>query len=250
MPLKAAVKYRGHDVAAVDPLSARTPRARDAGSTRPAGHVGHMTPRPRRLHLLRLLPNAWVTTSGPRDKRVLYLSFDDGPNPEHTPALLDLLAEHEARATFFLVGNQVERHGSIVARIAEGGHALGNHSYDHPRFEELSLAEQSRQIERTDELLAAFDQKPRHLFRPPRGVLPLRLMMRFLRQRRAVAYWSYDSLDYGRGQAMELVDVARRHPPRAGDIVLMHDDSAISLQMLSVLIPEWKALGFTFEALA
>lgn len=208
-----------------------------------------MTPRPRRLHLLRLLPQAWVTTSGPVGRRALYLSFDDGPHPEHTLPLLDLLAAHDARATFFLVGNRVEQHGAVVARIVEAGHTLGNHSYDHPRFEMLPLAEQLAQIDRTDQLLAAYDQRPQHPFRTPRGVLPLPLIAHFVRQRRPIAYWSYDSLDYGRRPAAELIEIARKYPPRDDDIILMHDDSGISLQMLATLIPEWKARGFRFEAL-
>ncbi|MCY7353513.1 MAG: polysaccharide deacetylase family protein [Lysobacter sp.] len=208
-----------------------------------------MTPRPRRLHLLRLLPQAWVTTSGPGGRRALYLSFDDGPHPEHTLPLLDLLAAHDARATFFLVGNRVEQHGAVVARIVQAGHTLGNHSYDHPRFEMLPLAEQLAQIDRTDQVLGAYDQRPRHLFRTPRGVLPLPLMTHLVRQRRPIAYWSYDSLDYGRRPAPELIEIARKHPPRDNDIILMHDDSNISLQMLATLIPEWKVRGFRFEAL-
>ncbi|MGY1425056.1 polysaccharide deacetylase family protein [Lysobacter sp. A289] len=212
--------------------------------------MSDMTPRPRRLHLLRWLPGAWVTTAGPRGRKPLYLSFDDGPHPEHTLPVLDFLAGHGARATFFLVGNQVERHPSLVARIVAAGHTLGNHSYDHPRFERLSLAEQLAQIDRTDALLARFDGRPRHPFRPPRGVLSLPLLAHFVRDRRPIAYWSYDSLDYGRQPAPGLIDIARRHPPRGRDIILMHDDSTISLQMLATLVPEWSARGFTFEAMA
>ena len=69
-----------------------------------------MNPRPRRLRVLRFLPNGWLMTSGPTDAaRNLYLTFDDGPHPDHTPALLDLLAEHGAKASFFLVGREVAR---------------------------------------------------------------------------------------------------------------------------------------------
>jgi len=101
-----------------------------------------MTPRPKKLKLLRWLPNSLVTTSGPRAQRGLYLSFDDGPHPEHTPRLLDLLAEHGAKATFFLIGNQIEANAALVRLIAFKGHTLGNHSMHHPHFEKLSLVEQ------------------------------------------------------------------------------------------------------------
>lgn len=203
--------------------------------------------------MLRWLPNAWVTTSvppsGAGSLRTLYLSFDDGPHPQHTGPLLDLLARHGARATFFLIGNQIERHPDLVRRIVAAGHALGNHSYSHPQFETLSLAEQLNEIDRTDALLATFDGRARHCFRPPRGVLPLPMLVHLIRRGRRIAYWSYDSLDYGRQPAPELVSVMRRHPPRPGDIILMHDDNTISLQMLQTLIPSWREDGYALEAM-
>ena len=208
-----------------------------------------MTPRPKKLKLLRWLPNALVTTAGSRAQRGLYLSFDDGPHPEHTPRLLDLLAEHGAKATFFLIGNQIQANAALVGRIAAEGHTLGNHSMNHPQFEQLSLMEQLEEVEQTDRLLSSIDGRPRHSFRPPRGVLPLPMLARFFRQRHRIDYWSYDSLDYSRRPAAELVEVIRNHPVRPGDIILMHDDSSISLEMLHTLIPAWKAEGFTLLAL-
>lgn len=208
-----------------------------------------MNPRPRRLNLLRWLPDAWIQTAGPRARKGLYLTFDDGPHPEHTPRLLDLLARHDAKATFFLIGEQIDRHSALARRIVEEGHALGNHSFTHPQFETLAMDAQLDEIERTDRALASVSGHSRHGFRPPRGVLPLPLMLRFIRQRRRIAYWSYDSLDYSRRPAPELVDIIKRHPVRAGDIVLMHDDSTISFEMLESLIPAWKADGFSLLAL-
>lgn len=211
--------------------------------------VGSMTPRPRKLKLLRWLPESLVITAGPRAQRSLYLSFDDGPHPEHTPRVLDLLAEHGAKATFFLIGNQIEANAALVQRMVDEGHMLGNHSMSHPHFERLSLAQQLHEVGQTDALLSTIDGRPRHSFRPPRGVLTLPMLARFFRQRRRVDYWSYDSLDYSHRPAAELIEVMRRHPVRAGDIILMHDDSPISLEMLQVLIPAWKAEGFSLRSL-
>lgn len=208
-----------------------------------------MNPRPRKLHLLKLLPRGWVVIAGPERERTLYLTFDDGPDPLHTPPLLDLLSAHGVRASFFLIGDRVEANAPLVQRIVDEGHTLGNHSFSHPRFETLSLQRQLEEIEHTDRLLSRFDGAPRHAFRPPRGVLPLRLVWHFARNGRAIDYWSYDTLDYGRGEASKLVEIARRQPPRGGDILLMHDDSSVSLEMLTLLIPEWKTQGFALEAL-
>ncbi len=206
-------------------------------------------PRPRRLKLLRWIPDAWLTTAGPTDRRSLYLTFDDGPHPQHTQPLLDLLARHDARASFFLIGEQVEKHPDLARRIAQAGHTLGNHSYSHPRFETLSLAEQFEEIGRTDRLLSEIDGRRRHAFRPPRGVLPLPMLARCIRERRRISYWSYDTLDYSRQPAEHLLSLIRQHPLRSGDIVLMHDDGGQALDLLGTLLPQWKSQGFELRAL-
>ena len=208
-----------------------------------------MNPRPRRLKVLRWIPNAWLTTVGPAADRSLYLTFDDGPHPEHTAPLLDLLAQHGAKASFFLIGQQIERHPELVRRIHAEGHALGNHSYSHPRFETLSLDEQFAEIARTDALLSATTGDTRHGFRPPRGVLSLAMIARCIRERRPILYWSYDSLDYSRRPAAELLDTIGANAVRPGEIILMHDDSRLSLELLTELIPRWKAEGYQLRAL-
>jgi len=208
-----------------------------------------MTPRSLRLRLLGLLPRAWVRMHGRRDEPALYLSFDDGPHPSHTPPLLALLAAHGVRATFFLIGDQLEANAALVAQLVAQGHVLGNHSFSHPRFETLPFAAQCGEIARTDELLAVHDGRSTHAFRPPRGVLPLRLLLHFVRHRRCFAFWSYDSLD-SRGRAVdELLELIRRDPPRPGDILLFHDDGGVSRQLLATLLPEWKAQGFVFRTI-
>ena len=208
-----------------------------------------MNPRPRKLQVLRWLPDRWVLTRGARNRRVLHLTFDDGPHPAHTPALLDLLAAHGARATFFLIGREAERHPALVARLLREGHTLGNHSWSHPQFERLDLAAQRDEIERTDRLLQSFDGLTRHDFRPPRGVMPRSMVIDCIRRGRRIAYWSYDSLDYSQRSADELIASAHRHAPRAGEILLMHDDGGLSLHLLAVMLPVWTRTGFAFEPL-
>jgi peptidoglycan/xylan/chitin deacetylase (PgdA/CDA1 family) len=204
---------------------------------------------PKKQHLLELLPNALVLTHGPRRGAARYLSFDDGPHPEHTPRLLDLLASHGAHASFFVVGREAERHPQLIERIVAEGHLLGNHSYNHTRFAKLSLREQVAEIHCTDELLSTFDQQSRHWMRPPQGHLTLPLLWHFARARRSVAYWSYDSLDYRHEPDAQVIARLRNRPPHVGDIVLMHDDNGCAGEVLSVLLPEWLAAGHRFDAL-
>ncbi|MGB0134617.1 polysaccharide deacetylase family protein, partial [Dokdonella sp.] len=163
--------------------------------------------------------------------------------------LLDLLASHAAKATFFLLGEQIEKHPEIVDRLVSEGHQLGNHSYDHPRFTRIPRADQLDQIERTEKLLTRHDGKTRHRFRPPSGRFPLSLLAQYAFRPDSMAYWSYDSLDYQHRPAAELVEIMRNSPPRAGDIVLMHDDSDATIDALAVLLPEWRASGFELSIL-
>src|SRR5690606_693685 len=117
-------------------------------------------------------------------------------------------------------------------RMAAGGHLLGNHSWNHPNFTRIDWREQLAQIEATDRLLERFDGRRDHLFRPPSGHFTPALVLRFARRGRAIAYWSYDSLDYQHRPASALVETLRADPPRAGDVVLMHDDNEATLEAL------------------
>jgi peptidoglycan/xylan/chitin deacetylase (PgdA/CDA1 family) len=90
-----------------------------------------MNLKPRKQKLLRLLPNTLVQTHGSSHGGARYLTFDDGPEPEYTPRLLDLLAKHRVHASFFLIGQKVEQHPALVERIVAEGHMIGNHSYSH-----------------------------------------------------------------------------------------------------------------------
>ncbi len=201
------------------------------------------------MQLLQWFPDAVVSTRASGAEQALYLTFDDGPNPSHTPALLELLGRHGVKATFFLIGREAERYPQLVERIVEEGHVLGNHSYSHPMFDALTLTEQWIEVERTDQVLSNFDGRTHHGFRPPRGVFSLLLTLRFAFSRRKLSYWSYDTLDYQGREPDELAARLRASPPRAGDVMLMHDDSDCSLRMLEQLIPEWKQHGFTFRSL-
>lgn len=206
-------------------------------------------PRSRKTRLLGLLPSRLVTTRAPARDRTLYLTFDDGPHPEFTAPVLDLLKAHGATATFFLIGERIHRHPDLVRRIVDEGHALGNHSWSHPRMGELPLAGQIDEIARTDAALSAFDGRPTHPFRPPSGALPANLLLHFTRIGRTIAFWSYDSLDYRLLPAPALLAQIRTDPPRSGDTVLMHDDTAATVELLAQVLPVWHADGFAVRAM-
>jgi peptidoglycan/xylan/chitin deacetylase (PgdA/CDA1 family) len=215
----------------------------------PAVRKTRVNPRPKKLQVLRWLPDWLMLTTGDANDRVLYLTFDDGPHPVHTPELLDLLVEHDARASFFVVGAEAEKYPAIVRRMSAEGHLVGNHSYSHPSFPKITLAEQIAEIDRGDRVLAGIDGAAQHAFRPPNGAMPLKMLLHFAKVRRRVVFWSYDSLDYQRQPVPDFLARLRARPPAAGDIVLMHDDDNAVIDSLRELLPEWRAAGFSFRAL-
>jgi peptidoglycan-N-acetylglucosamine deacetylase len=109
------------------------------------------------------------TLTAPPRPGELALTFDDGPNPAHTPRLLDILAEHDVRATFFLVGRYAQAAPSLVRRIADAGHLIGNHSWSHPNLAFISATRIEDELRRTSETLADLTGKPVRFFRPPFG---------------------------------------------------------------------------------
>ena len=84
------------------------------------------------------------------DQRIVALTYDDGPNPPYTDQLLDVLAKHNVKATFFMIGNRIERYPETVRRVITEGHEVGNHTYSHPVLGFLPPSHVQRQIERTD----------------------------------------------------------------------------------------------------
>ncbi len=102
------------------------------------------------------------------------LTFDDGPDPRHTPAILEELRRLDALATFFLVGDRAAAHPDLVRRIVADGHAVGSHSGSHPDPWRLSLRSLAREYRRGRTLVEQAAGRPVHLFRPPKGYIDLR----------------------------------------------------------------------------
>ncbi|HEX2524363.1 MAG TPA: polysaccharide deacetylase family protein, partial [Terriglobia bacterium] len=124
---------------------------------------------------------------------VASLTFDDGPHPEFTPRLLDILRHHKARATFFMLGQAAQKHPEIVRRVAEAGHAIGNHTWDHLSFPLLSERERQRQLKTCADAIAPYGLR---LFRPPYGEQSLASRLSAARLGYEVIMFSVDVGDF------------------------------------------------------
>lgn len=163
-------------------------------------------------------------THGPRDRRRVALTFDDGPDPDTTPRVLDALAASGARATFFVIGQSLERHPELARRLVEEGHVLGNHSWQHSRFQNFRFRKwQRREIARCEHAIANVVNTARSgLYRPPMGLKIGELCRELWHKRLTLVAWSLHSHDTRLASAEQI---ARRvlSRVRGGDIILLHD---------------------------
>ncbi len=166
------------------------------------------------------------------------LTFDDGPHPRNTPRILDVLERHQARATFFMLGCNVERYPDVVAEVRRRGHAIGNHSWDHPAFPHVPACERRRQLAQTDQALG---RPTLRLFRPPFGSLDGRSRLDLLRARHQVILFDVQAEDWLGHPAGQLVENIRRDM-RPGSIILLHD------ALFSAEQPEYSCRRATIDA--
>ena len=157
-------------------------------------------------------------------EKVVALTFDDGPSPELTPALLELLERLGVRATFFMVGRNIEAHPDIAHAVAAAGHLIGNHSYDHSRLVFRSPSFIADQIDRTDELIRMVGQADVTHFRPPYCSKLILLPLALKARNKTLVTGSYDPpSEYRRPFNGDDVanEVIRNAKP--GAIIFLHD---------------------------
>lgn len=182
-----------------------------------------------------------IITRGPGRRGAIALTFDDGPHPVVTPAVLDLLARLEAPACFFTIGKNVEAHPELVERILAAGHEIGSHSYSHdPLLMLRTAARLEEEVRAGREALAAHGWEPL-LFRPPIGITNPRLGPVLARLGMECVCFRFRPSDFGNRRTRDL---ARRVLSRvkAGDLLLLHDSHLAAGEPLQRWLAEVEAL--------
>lgn len=189
----------------------------------------------------------WKGDSGTRRAA---LTFDDGPDPRWTPRALELLAKTGAKATFFMLGSSVAKYPEVARSVAEAGHEIGSHSWDHRHLTTLSARDVHDSLSRThSEIVRATSQVPRH-FRPPYGQFDAEVAWATAKLDYSIALWSH------RMTADTPMDLAQRNVLAAapGMILLSHDGrSAPTVEQMSAaewMISTMKGQGWTFVSLS
>ncbi len=181
----------------------------------------------------------------PHKEKCVYLTFDDGPIPEVTPFVLDLLRKEGIKATFFCVGDNVRKHPDVFQQVLDEGHLVGNHTFNHLQ----GLYTWSRNY--INNVLQADDYIHSKLFRPPHGILRY-LQFVTLRRRFKIVFWDVVTRDYNQKlTGDEVMNIVKKYT-RNGSIVVFHDSLKAEKNIRYVLpkaIEYFKAEGYKFELL-
>ncbi|MCL1991172.1 MAG: polysaccharide deacetylase family protein [Defluviitaleaceae bacterium] len=202
-------------------------------------------------------PFTWVEKyhyafSGPFDQAAIALTFDDGPDPIFTPHILDKLKTYGAQATFFLLGENIEKFPDIVKRIAAEGHVIGNHTYAHPNLPQVSDEDYHQQIQKTDALIEQLVGYKPKFFRPPYGAIREDQLQWATEQNMMVIQWSLDTLDW-QGLSAKHITEAVMANALPGSIILQHNAQGVPLQgsvdALDQIIPQLQEKATRFVTL-
>ncbi|MEG1066920.1 MAG: polysaccharide deacetylase family protein, partial [Erysipelotrichaceae bacterium] len=170
------------------------------------------------------------------NKKMIALSFDDGPNNRYTPELLNILKEYNARATFFVLGDHVEAFPKVLERMVLEGHEIGNHTFDHKQLSKLKDNEIKEEIDKTQKAIkAVIDYEPK-LIRPPYGEKTKKIKAQ-LPDNLTLVTWSIDTLDWKSKNTNTVVNKTLKEC-KDKDIILMHDLYPTTLEAVRILVPE------------
>ena len=178
------------------------------------------------------------------DKRAVYLTFDDGPIPEVTPRVLAILAKYKVKATFFMVGENIDKHPEVYEQVVQAGHSIGNHSYNHLKGWRTSFKTYMENVSKWP--------KKTTLFRPPYGKATLRQRIALHKMGYTLIYWDILTRDYDASVTPEQMLRLIQRDTRPGSIINFHDSLKSNERMLTVLPQaiEWlQKEGYVLAAL-
>lgn len=179
-----------------------------------------------------------------RTGRAVYLTFDDGPIPEVTPKVLAILERYNVKATFFMVGENIDKHPQVYEQVVAAGHTIGNHTYNHLKGWKVSKQEYLANVEKFP--------RPATLFRPPYGKATISQRRVLAQMGYQLIYWDVLTKDYLATRTPEQMLAQIQRETRPGSIINFHDSIKSNERMLTVLPQaiEWlQAQGYELKQL-
>lgn len=181
---------------------------------------------------------------------MIALTFDDGPHGSYTNQILNVLSEYGINATFFVIGENCERHPEIVERIKQEGHEIGNHTFYHNRPWTLSCEVLTDELSRTASAVYNACGEMPSVFRPPEGVANGTVVSAAAKMNYNVILWTVDTRDWDRKTTADDVYNNILQNVRSGSIILCHDGvsrpDSVTIEAISKVIPELLARGYKF----
>ncbi len=175
----------------------------------------------------------------PEKENRVYLTFDDGPNPETTPFILETLKQHNAKATFFCLGKNVASYPDLFQQIINDGHGIGNHGYNHLNGWQTQTKEYLEDVQKASEIIHST------LYRPPYGKIKVS-QIKELKERFKIIIWDVAAQDYRMDISAETVKKNILGNTTAGSIIVMHDSLKAKENIKAILSPTVEKLGENF----
>jgi len=192
---------------------------------------------------------------GPRDKKIVALTFDDGPNPKYTPAILDLLKQYDVKATFFVLGKHAQKYPEILKRESLEGHEIGNHTFSHINIKKSSDTKIQEEFLKTQNIVFSITEVMPKNFRPPYGLYNKSLINMIEGFGAKIVIWSttQDSRDWSNPGVNKIVKEVLTKT-KNGDIILLHDHveykESNTVEALKIILPELKKKGYKFVTIS
>ena len=187
-------------------------------------------------------------------EKVIYLTFDDGPIPEVTPFVLAELKKFHAKATFFCIGNNIEKHPQIFKKILDDGHSVGNHTLNHLNARKVAFDEYMQNVNGCEQILQNIFSSNRELklFRPPYGRLTRKVRRALFNEGYSIVMWDVISADFDLAVSPEkcLENVLRN--VREGSVVVFHDSQKAKEKIeytLPLVLEHFSKKGYFFDSL-
>jgi peptidoglycan/xylan/chitin deacetylase (PgdA/CDA1 family) len=195
-------------------------------------------------------------TGLPPGSKQLALTYDDGPNDPHTLRLLEVLAKHNVRATFFMIGRYVKQRPDIARDVAKAGHVVGNHTFSHPNLIFASSSQTRNEIQKCEQALTDAVEGHSRLFRPPFGGRRPGTLRIVREAGLEPIMWNVSGRDW-KGKPASYIEQTLHKQIRGGDVILLHDgshalfgaDRSQSVIATDHLIAQYKSEGCEFVTL-